>query len=80
MVISPDLEEVCCSKFGGRRRGVPCGLGIKFSAMGGDYELHVKREINRREGDRPEEVVDNTIFILKWGPPMMTTWLNIVGI
>jgi hypothetical protein len=48
--------------------------------MGGDYELHVKREINRREGDRPEEVVDNTIFILKWGPPMMTTWLNIVGI
>jgi hypothetical protein len=40
----------------------------------------VKREINRREGDRPEEVVDNTIFILKWGPPMMTTWLNIVGI
>jgi hypothetical protein len=79
-VISPDLEEVCCSEFGGRRRGVPCSLGIKFSAMGGDYELHVKQKINRREGDIPEEVVDNTIFILKWGPPMMTTWLNIVGI
>ena len=59
---------------------MPCGLGIEFSAMGGGYELHVKREIDRREGERSEEVVDNIIFILKWDPPMMTTWPKIVGI
>ena len=47
-VISLDLEEVCRSYLGGGRQGVPCGLGIEFSAMGGDYELRVKREIDRR--------------------------------
>ena len=59
---------------------MPCGLGVEFSAMGGCCELRVKREIDRREGDRLEEVVDNIIFILKWDLPMMTTWPKIVGI